>query len=153
MPGTVTQQTKENYPDSDLRIKKLIFLCTGDASDGSIPDTVTSTPNNFFVKGMRLFQVEAYPTIGGTAPDAASVFILDAGGMDLLGAIDGSTTPYNGLNLIHATLKYATAPDLYNLGNTAHSAYYPVVTGALTLKVISQATVSANWTIVLTFIK
>jgi hypothetical protein len=151
--GEVTQLTRETYPNSDLRIKKLIFLCTGDSSNGSVPNTATSTVNTSFIEGMRLFQVEAYPTAGGTAPDAASVFILDADGMDLLGAIDGSTTPYNGLNLIHATLKYATAPDLYNLGNTAHTVYYPLITGALTIKVINQATASANWTIVLTFIK
>jgi hypothetical protein len=151
--GSVTQLTFDSYPDSDLQIKRLIFLCTGDSSNGSIPNTAMSNFNLSLIKGMRLFQVEAYPTAGGTAPDAASVFILDSDGMDLLGAIDGSTTPYNGLNLIHATLKYATAPDLYNLGNTAHSAYYPVVTEALTLKVISQATASANWTVVLTFIK
>jgi hypothetical protein len=151
--GSVTQLTRENYPDSDLKIKKLIFLCTGDAANGSIPNTDTSASNTSFIEGWRLFQVEAYPTAGGTAPDAADVFILDADGMDLLGAIDGSTTAYNGANLIHATLKYATHPDLYTLGQTAHSSYYPVVTGALTLKVSNQATASANWTIVLTFIK
>lgn len=151
--GTVTQLTRENYPDSDLHIKKLIFLCTGDAADGSVPNTATSTPNTSFIKGMRLFQVEAYPTAGGTAPDAADVFILDADGMDLLGSVDGSTTAYRGLNLIHATLKYATNPDLYRLGQTSHVDYYPLITGALTLKVKNQATVNANYTIVLTFIK
>ena len=102
---------------------------------------------------MRLYQVEAYPTAGGTAPDAADVFILDADGMDLLGSVDGSTTAYRGLNLIHATLKYATTPDIYHLGQTAHADYHPVVTEALTLKVSNQATARADWTIVLTFIK
>lgn len=151
--GSVTQLTRENYPDSDRHIKKLIFLCTGDVAAGTIPNTATSAPNTSFIKGMRLFQVEAYPTAGGTAPDAADVFILDADGMDLLGSVDGSTTAYRGLNLIHATLKYATTPDIYHLGQTAHADYYPVITGALTLKVANQATASANWTIVLTFIK
>lgn len=151
--GSVTQTTRENYPGSNQHIKKLFFVCTGDSVNGSIPNTDTSTVNTSFIEGWRLYQVEAYPTAGGTAPDAADVFVLDEDGMDLLGCIDGSTTAYNGKNLIHATLKYATHPDLYTLGQTAHSAYYPVITGALTIKVSNQATASANWTIVLTFIK
>lgn len=155
--SVVTQLTRESYPDSELEIKKLIFLCTGDASNGSIPNTATSASNTSFIEGMRLYQVEAYPTAGGTAPDEADVFVLDAGSLDLLGCVDGSTTPYNGAKLIHATIKRVAAPDIFNIGQTAHSSpyrrYYPLITGALTLKVINQATASANWTIVLIFIK
>jgi hypothetical protein len=150
--GTVTQ-VAQNFPDSDRHIKKLIFLCTGDAATGSIPNTASNTSNTSFIKGMRLFQVEVAPTPGGTAPDAADVFILDADSMDLLGSIDGSTTAYRGLNLIHATLKRATTPDIFHAGQNAHADYYPLITGALTLKVANQATASANWTIILTFIK
>lgn len=151
--GDVTQLTRESYPNSDLQIKKLPILCTGDSSDGSIPNTATNAVNTSFIEGMRLFQVEAYPTVGGTAPDSADVFVLDADSMDLLGSVDGSTTAYRGLSLIHATLKRATTPDIYHAGQTAHVDYYPLITGALTIKVKNQATASANWTIVLTFIK
>lgn len=149
-PGVVTQSTV-NYPDSLVR--KVVFTCVASADDGSIPNTATSTSITSFIKGYRLIQVDAYPTSGGTAPDAASVFILNADGLDLLGSEDGSTTAYGGLNLIHATLPRSTAPDLYIPRAGVHAWYQPLVTGALTLKVISQATVSADYTVVLTFSK
>ena len=150
-PGTVTQNERKNYPEYGIR--QIVFTCIGSADDGSIPNTATDTTNTNFISGWVLYQVDAYPTAGGTAPDAASVFILDANDLDLLGSEDGSTTPYNGLNLIHATLPRSALPNKYIPGDGTHVNFYPVVTGALTLKVISQATVSANYTVVLTFIK
>ena len=149
-PGVVTQSTA-NYPEAGIR--KVIFTCTGSVDDGAIPNTATDAAKTLFIKGYRLIQVEAYPTAGGTAPDAADVFILDAKSLDLLGCIDGSTTPYAGANLVHASLPKAALPDIYVLGKTTHYNYEPYVTGALTLKVINQATVSADYTIVLTFRK
>ena len=146
--GSCTQST-ENYPDTKTR--KVFFVCTGDAENGSIPNTATSTPITSFIKEHRLLQVETYPTSGGTAPDAADVFVLDAKSMDLLGSEDGNTTAYQGLNLIHATLKRTAFPDAYTPRAGLHAFYYPYVTGALTLKVANQATVSANYTVVLTF--
>jgi len=144
--GTVVQ-TEANYPDSGER--HVIFTCTGSADDGSIPNTATNDAVTGFIKGYRLYQVDAYPTSGGTAPDAASVFILDANSLDLLGSEDGSTTAYQGLNLIHATLKRTTFPDAYIPRAGAHAFYHPLISGALTLKVIDQATHSANYTVVL----
>lgn len=144
-------QTTANYPDD--KIRQVIFTCTGDAANGSIPNTAINATNTLFITGHRLYQVDAYPTPGGTAPDAADVFILDAGGMDLLGSVDGGTTAYQGLNLIHATLKRATAPAMYMPRAGVYALYQPYVTGALTLKVANQSTVSANYTIVLSFTK
>jgi len=128
-------------------VKVVKFLCTGDASDGSIPNTAIATANMTEVKGMYLYTVSAYPTSGGTAPDAADVFILDAAGEDLLGSADGGTTANKGANLIHATLKKTTLPYSYYLSQ----AYFPAVTSGLTLKVSNQATHSANYTIEMVF--
>jgi hypothetical protein len=79
--------------------------------------------------------------------------IYDANGLDLLGSIDGGTTAYAGLTLIHATLVRRCLPNLYLPRAGLHVNYYPVVTGTLTLDVDNQATVSADWTIVLTFVR
>ena len=126
------------------------FSCTGDGSDGSIPNTVLSShAMSILLRGFYLYTVTAYPTSGGTAPDAADVFILDAAGEDLLGSADGGTTANKGANLIHATLKKTTLPYSHYL--STH--YYPAVTGALTLKVSSQGTASANYTVEAVFIK
>lgn len=148
--GSCTQ-TMTNYPDD--KIRQVTFACTGDSSNGSIPNTATSSSVIKFITGYRLYQVEAYPTTGGTAPDAADVFVLDAGSMDLLGSEDGGTTAYQGLNLIHATLKRATSPDLYMPRAGVHALYQPYVTGVLTLKVSNQTTANANYTVVLSFTK
>lgn len=127
---------------------RVVMACTGDAANGSIPDTALSSDITALIAGTHyLYSVSAYPTSGGTAPDAADVFVLDANGEDLLGSVDGGTTANKGLNLIHATLKKTTLP--YSAYLSAH--YYPGVTGALTLKVLNQATVSANYTIELLF--
>lgn len=147
--GSCTQSLTP-YPASvsyapSFKVWKLV--CTGDSSDGSIPQTAISAVNADLLAGYYLYSVSAYPTSGGTAPDAADVFILDANGEDLLGSTDGGTTANKGLNLIHATSKKTTLP--YSAYLSTH--YYPGVTGALTLKVSNQATVSANYTIELLF--
>ncbi len=150
--GSCVQST-ENYPDSGIR--KVFFKCTGSTVDGSLPSAGIATDSSItsFIKGYKLYQVEAYPTSGGTAPDAADVFILDADGMDLLGSEDGGATAYQGLNLIHATLKRIALPDLYIPRAGAHEFYEPYVFGTIKLKVLNQATVSANYTAVLIFKK
>lgn len=126
---------------------KCTFLCTGDVSSGSIPNTALTDANMALVQGMYLYTVSAYPTSGGVAPDAADVFVLDAKGEDLLGSADGGTTANKGANLIHATLKKTTFPYSYYLSQ----AYFPLVVNALTLKVANQATASATYTIELVF--
>lgn len=129
---------------------KVTILCTASSTDGSIPNTAISTANMApILNKYYLYTVSAYPTSGGTAPDAADVFILDANGEDLLGSTDGGTTANKGANLIHATLKKTTFPYTHYLS----SAYFPAIVNALTLKVANQATNSANYTIELVFVR
>jgi hypothetical protein len=146
MPGTVLQS---NITDFANGFKVIRFECTGDASNGSIPDTAINAANMQLIKGISyLYSVSAYPTAGGTAPDAADVFILDANGEDLLGSADGGTTAKNGLNLIHATLKKTTFPYSAYMARE----YFPAIINTLTLKVANQATINATYTIELVFV-
>jgi hypothetical protein len=129
---------------------KVTLACSGSPDDGAIPNTAIATATITALTGMYyLYAVSAYPTAGGTAPDAADVFILDANGEDLLGSTDGGTTANKGANLIHATLKKTTLPYSHYL--SMH--YFPPILGTLTLKVSNQATNSANYTIELVFVR
>ncbi|MEN6623611.1 MAG: hypothetical protein ABFD50_18955 [Smithella sp.] len=139
-PGSC-KQFPETTTDGFVVVK---ILCTGDSSNGSIPNTTIAIDT---MGKLFLYTVSAYPTAGGTAPDAADVFILDANGEDLLGSVDGGTTANKGANLIHATLKKTTMPYSGYLSQI----YFAPVTGILTLKVANQATASANYTIELVF--
>jgi len=149
--------TTKKYPVSHVYPNKwdreIIFTCTGDSVNGSIPNKTISAANLSTIRGWFLYEVEAYPTDGGTAPDAASVFILDSDGMDLLGSEDGGTTPYAGSNLIHATLKRSCFPNKYLPRAGKHVNYYPKITRPIILKVIDQGAASGNWTVVLKFFK
>ena len=128
----------------------IVLTCTGASDNGSIPNTDISAANMELIKGTHyLYTVSAYPTSGGTPPDVADVFILDANGEDLLGSADGGTTPGKGANLIHATLKKTAMPYSYHMSQV----YPPPVINTLTLKVLNQATVSANYTIELLFVR
>jgi len=139
--------------DVSSHVRTLIFTCTGDSGDGSIPDTVTNTANTAYIQGWYLYMVDAFPTSGGVAPDAASVTIFDANGLDLLGSENSGITEYAGLNLIHAASPRRCLPNVHlNRGNT-HAAFSPAINGALTLQVADQATHSAEYTLVLTFVR
>ena len=124
--------------------RTLEYVCVGN------PANEEMTWANFEkVKGWCLTWVEVIP--GATAPDAASIFILDAENMDLLGSEDAGTTPYAGLNIIHATLKRACYPSLYTPRAGLHVNYFPCVRSLLTLKVIDQATADGMFIVRLTF--
>jgi len=156
--GSVVQ-TLISFMRGEKRIKQIALACTGGTAGdaGTIPDTDVESSIMNVIKGMRLERVDAFPTNGGTAPDEADVFLLEdqevgATQLDLLGCIDGSTTAYNGLKLIHATLPRRTYPSNYVPRAGEQYPDKPVITGQLALKVANQATESANWTVVLTFI-
>lgn len=139
--GTVVV-TKEHHGPNVITV---IFTCTGDSADGSIPDTSTDDKTygndnvtlTSFIEGWFLDKVQCNP--GTTAPDAADVDINDADGIDLL---DG-----NGDSLIHATSSLATVP-----ATDSQNKLQPV-TGAVTLSVSNQATASATYVITATFLR
>ena len=133
--GSCTQ-TDTTYIDGATVIK---LVCTGNSSNGSIP-TITIDMSNVALGKQYLYQVYAYPTAGGTAPDAADVAVI-MNGQDLLGG--------KGVNLIHATATQDTFPY-----STYMSMYrFPAVKAALTLTVANQSTASANYTLELVFVR
>jgi len=129
--GSVTQTLSDT---ANPIMKSLKFACTGDAADGSIPNTNISADIMAAIEGFFVYTISAYPTSGGTAPDAADVTILQ-GTFDILGG--------KGVNLIHATLRQDVYP--YSLFMTSWR-YWPI-TSTLTLAVANQATHSANYII------
>ena len=147
--GTVTT-TVVSYLKGETRIKVITFTCVGSVDDnGSIPDTDFNELGE--VDGWYLYSVKVDP--GTTQPDAGDVFIMDENDMDLLGSIDGGTTAYNGLNLIHATLTKMAIPSFYDTRAAANLNYFHMINGTLTLVVANQATNSATYVIECTFIQ
>lgn len=136
MAGSVVQT---NTDWKEFGTGSMITLaCTGDSSDGSIPSTTVDVSH---LKGkFYLYQVVAFPTSGGTAPDAADVTVT-MDGQDLLGG--------KGVNLIHAT----ATQDVFPYSTFMSSWRFPLITSNLTLAVANQATASANFTILLKFVR
>lgn len=125
-------------------VEQIIFTIKGAAP----ADTAFTQQDLRYVQGMYLYCVTAYPVSGGTAPDAADVFVLTPNNEDLLGSTD-NTTAANGANLIHATLQKSTIPKLGSTG----SYFYPMVHEVLTVSIANQETANADYVVVLTFVK
>lgn len=141
---TASWQGYWNGPENGETVE-LTYAITANAGDGVVTDISTNTDTladgrtyTQLIKGKKLNMVEAFPTVGGTAPDAADVTVKDSDGLDLLGG--------GGVNLIHATAKYSTYPVINGQASTIP------IRGALTIGVANQATASATFTIRLTFI-
>lgn len=117
------------------------FVCTGDSTNGTLPtQTFSSSAMSLIQWTNYLYTTTAYPTSGGTAPDAADVAVL-MNGEDLLGG--------KGVNLLHATATYTTFPY-----STFMSTYrYPMIINALTWTLANQATNSANFTVEFIFVR
>lgn len=145
----VTQHAAEQITPTMWEVKFEIQTAT----NGSMTATPLVRNNINRVRGMYLMQVDAFPTSGGTAPDAASVFIYDENGIYYLGSVDDGTTAYAGLNLIHATIPKSCIPNMYLTGQDAHINYYWPIRGVLTLAIADQATDTAHITIILTFVE
>lgn len=119
----------------------ITLTCTADSADASLPtQPVTNLSEIAGAGAVYLYQVKAWPTKGGTAPDAADVTV-NMDGQDLLGG--------KGVNLIHATATYDILPY-----STFMSAYrFPAITSHVSVGVANQANNSANYTIELVFVK
>ena len=135
MAGEIVRQSYKEYGNN---IRTIIFDCLGDASNGSIANTEMSDKIYRRVQGWSLDSVEAVPS-AVTAPDAADVVINDEHGLDVLGG--------NGASLIHATDAQATIPSV-----DSQNKRIPMK-GKFTLGVANQATASAKYLIILTFVR
>jgi len=135
---------------SGTEIYEVAFTITT-AADGSVTATAFSDTLIASLKGKYFLQVDAFPTPGGTAPDAADVVVKDENGIYYLGSIDDGATAYTGLNLIHATIPKSCLPNMYLTGQTSHVNYHWPIRGALTFDVLNQATDSADITLIFIF--
>lgn len=114
-------------------------------TDGTVSDISTDTDTiqdgvstyTDLIKGRELSKVEAFPTSGGTAPDAANVTVSDSDGLDLLNG--------NGTSLIHATDKKSTYPLNDDIASTI------TVRGALTIAVSTMTNSGSDVTLRLCF--
>ena len=145
--GTVSSSRVTIGRDTTL----IIFTCTGDAANGTIPATdIDDTDMKFLRDGKYyLMDVIAFPTPSGTAPDAADVTLkvkdyTIADGDTIEPAVPRDLLQGQGVNLIHAT-------DEQSIG--ASMPLYERVLGNLTFAVANQATHSANFTVIFKFQK
>jgi len=140
--GATTTATVAKIMDNGRNVvgEKVTILITADGSGGAVTSlTISSTTNPSIydrIYGKKLGEVVAYPTAGGTAPDAADVTVK-RNLLDLLGG--------NGVNLIHATSTLSTYPMID--GYPAKPRIYQ----AIVIAVANHTTNSAHITIELIF--
>lgn len=138
--GTCTESVVK---DSNGNIVTITFVCTGgtDGDAGTVATQTVSSGAMALIKDKTiLYSVTAFPTSGGTAPDAADVTVLQDG-QDMLGG--------KGVNLIHATATYTTPP--YSAFMADY--FFPSITNTVTMAIANEATASCNFTIKLVFLK
>lgn len=139
--GDVTQALTQIYSSDRHLVRRIItFSCTGDSSDGSIPNTDTSATNTALIKGWYLYKVQTDGNHAGTEPtENSDVYIKDASGIDLL---DG-----NGVDMLDNTAEREFHPAID--GTPALQA----IDGTITLDVDNQGVNSATYTVKLIFVK
>ena len=122
--GTVTQATTQIAEN----MYKVVFTCTGDASDGSIPDTDTTDGR---INGFYSYRVIINNTTAQTdTSDDADVYIKDAGGIDLMNG--------QGVDQLDA-----------DTCNYVRLCRHDPISGPLTLDVNNQSQTSAVYTVTL----
>lgn len=115
----------------------LTFLWTGDASNGTVPSTDTSTVITAEISGMNITTIETIPGSGAAAPtNGYDITLINANGIDMAGgklASRSSTLPEQIICRVNATDEiYITPP----------------VTGVLTLVVTGNSVASATGVVV-----
>ena len=135
-PGACTESVVR---DASSTMVTVTLACTGNSANGTFPTITLSDDVMTLLKDKYLlYEVWAFPTPAGTAPDAADVTV-NMDGQDLLGT--------KGVNLIHATATYDTFP--YSSFMSAYR--YPLIVNTITIGIANQATASANLTLRLIF--
>ena len=129
--GSVTQKL-DKYPFANMRV--LTFSWTGDAANGTVPSTATSTAIVTDIAGWYVYAIETNP---GTGPptDNYDIVVNDVEGLDIAGGMlaNRSTT--------------ATQKITPRLDSTYSIFGGVIIDGALTLVITNQAVVSATGTV------
>lgn len=129
--GSVTQALK-NYANGNM--KTVTFSWTGDASNGTVPSTATSTAITTEIAGWYVYAIETDP--GSVAPTTLyDIVINDASGFDIAGG--------------QLANRSATATErvIPKLDATASLYGGVLVDSALTMVITNQNVVSATGTV------
>lgn len=129
--GSVTQKL-DKYPNANMRV--LTFSWTGDAANGTVPSTATSTAITADIAGWYVYAIETNP--GTTAPTASyDIVINDAESLDIAGGMLANRS---------ATATEKITPRL----DSTYSIFGGVlVDTAVTLVITNQNVVSATGTV------
>lgn len=111
MAGTVTK-TRTTNMRGEMREIRYTLAVTGDASDGTVPNTTLSD-----VKGYYLEEVITYPGTGDDQPDAYTLDVQDTG--------------KNNLAIIDLAARSQTATEAVSGATTLN--YYPKMDGNATV--------------------
>lgn len=133
MAGIVTQVLVDLEPagiSTGGKAKLLKFSWTADASDGTVPNTVTNDAITAAIRGMNVTQITTNP--GTTAPTAGyDIAINDEDGIDIAGGVLANRS---------ATVSERVVPK----ADEANSIFGPVlVNGTLTLAISGNVVNSA----------
>lgn len=129
--GSVTQAIK-NYTNGNMRT--VTFSWVGDAANGTVPSTATSTAITTDISGWYVYAIETVP--GSVAPTPLyDIVINDASGFDIAGG--------------QLANRSATATErvIPKLDATASLYGGVLVDSALTLVITNQSAVSATGTV------
>lgn len=129
--GTVTQ-TLDKYPNINMQV--LTFSWVGDAANGTVPSTATSTAITTKIAGWYVYSIETNP--GSPAPTAAyDIVITNAEELDIAG---GTLMNRHGINTERIIPKIDTANAIF--GSV-------LIDSALTLTITNQSVNSARGTV------
>jgi len=129
--GSVTQKL-DKYPLANMRV--LTFSWIGDAANGTVPSTATSTAIVTDIAGWYVYAIETNP--GAVAPTTLyDIVVNDVEGLDIAGGMLANRS---------ATATEKITPRL----DSTYSIFGGVlIDGALTLVITNQSVVSATGTV------
>lgn len=141
--GTCTQAVTDYPSITNPSVKKLVFVCTADASAATYPSTAVTAANMLKLNGWTL--ISGSSVNGATGPTASSTITLSTTNEgDILGG--AGKTP--------SAATAALANKFKPVVDTAYVVTGPVpITGDLTLAISGNAVNSAVTTIVFKFLK
>ena len=129
--GTVTV-TLDKYPNANMRV--LTYSWVGDAANGTVPSTATSTTITADIAGWYVYAIETNP--GATAPTTLyDIVVNDSEGLDIAGGMLANRS---------ATATEKITPRL----DSTYSIFGGVlIDSTLTLVITNQSAVSATGTV------
>lgn len=138
--GSVTQTLTAQEPagiSTGGQVQLLTFSFTGDAGDGKVPSTATSTDITAAIQGMCIYEVITNP--GATKPtDNYDIVLNDVDGVDMMGGTLANRDETNSERAV---------PLLMSTTNGTEIAGCSLVNGTMTLVITNTIVHSATGTV------